>query len=92
MKRLMWWLAALALSPAASAQAAPPAPKVDAATQGTREHVKNDIIRHRAMALAHEGAARCLEAGKAEETCLKELQAACKGIAIGKYCGMRHSH
>ena len=26
--------------------------------------------------------------GKAEEQCLKDLQAACKGLAIGKYCGM----
>ena len=22
----------------------------------------------------------------------KELQAACKGLAIGKYCGMKHEH
>jgi hypothetical protein len=44
------------------------------------------------MAQAHEAAARCLESGKAEEVCLKELQASCKGLAIGKYCGMRHEH
>ena len=24
--------------------------------------------------------------------CQKELQAACKGLAIGKYCGMKHEH
>ena len=56
------------------------------------EHVKKDIERHRAMAAAHEAAAKCLASGKAEEQCLKELQAACKGLAIGKYCGMRHEH
>lgn len=56
------------------------------------EHVKKDIERHRAMAVAHEEAARCLEAGKAEADCLKALQARCKGLGIGKYCGMRHEH
>ena len=56
------------------------------------EHAKQDITRHRAMAAAHEAAAKCLESGKAEEVCQKELQAACKGLAIGKYCGMRHEH
>jgi hypothetical protein len=55
-------------------------------------HVRKDIERHRAMALAHETAARCLESGKAEDQCQKELQAACKGLAIGKYCGMKHEH
>jgi hypothetical protein len=53
---------------------------------------KEDIQRHRAMAAAHEAAAKCLESGKKEEVCEKELQAACKGLAIGKYCGMRHVH
>ena len=56
------------------------------------DHVKKDVQRHRAMAAAHEGAARCLEAGRSEEQCQRELQAACKGLAIGKYCGMRHEH
>jgi hypothetical protein len=53
---------------------------------------KEDIAKHRAIAAAHEGAAKCLEAGKAEEVCNKELQAACKGLAIGKFCGMKHQH
>jgi hypothetical protein len=44
------------------------------------------------MAAAHEAAAKCFEAGKKEELCLKELQATCKGLAIGKYCGMKHEH
>ena len=51
-----------------------------------------DIQRHRAMAAAHEAAAKCLESGKDETQCLKELQTACKGLAIGKYCGMKHVH
>lgn len=53
---------------------------------------KKDIQRHKAMAAAHAAAARCLEAGKPNEQCEKELQAACKGLAIGKYCGMKHEH
>jgi hypothetical protein len=44
------------------------------------------------MAVAHEAAARCLASGRPEAECLKDLQAACKGLAIGKYCGMKHGH
>jgi len=58
---------------------------------GAKE-TREDVARHRAMAAAHEAAAKCLEAGKKEDVCYKEMQAACKGIAIGKYCGMRHAH
>ena len=53
---------------------------------------QDDIARHRAIASAHEGAAKCLESGKKEDVCNKELQAACKGLAIGKFCGMKHEH
>lgn len=60
--------------------------------QHSDKETQDDVARHRAMAAAHEGAARCLEAGKGEKVCMAELQAACKGLAIGKYCGMRHSH
>jgi uncharacterized protein YgiB involved in biofilm formation len=54
--------------------------------------VAQDIQRHRAMAAAHEAAAQCLASGKKHDVCQKELQAACKGLAIGKYCGMKHEH
>jgi hypothetical protein len=60
--------------------------------QHSAEETKEDIARHRAMATAHGQAAQCLESGKKENVCLKELQAACKGLAIGKYCGMKHQH
>jgi hypothetical protein len=56
------------------------------------DHVRQDITRHRAMAAAHDAAARCLESGRSEAQCVKDLQAACKGLAIGKHCGMRHEH
>ena len=56
------------------------------------EEIRKDAQRHRAMAAAHEAAAKCLESGKPPEQCLKDLQAACKGLAIGKYCGMKHEH
>ena len=61
------------------------------AQHGVKE-TKEDIQRHRAMATAHEGAAKCLESGKKDEVCEKELLAVCKGLAIGKYCGMKHVH
>jgi hypothetical protein len=53
---------------------------------------KQDIAKHRAIAAAHEAAAKCRESGKGEDVCTKELQAACKGLAIGKFCGMKHAH
>ncbi|PJI97590.1 hypothetical protein CLU85_2382 [Acidovorax sp. 69] len=53
---------------------------------------QEDVARHRAMAVAHEAAAKCLESGKGHEPCQKDLQAACKSLAIGKYCGMKHAH
>jgi hypothetical protein len=64
---------------------------INAGAQGNPE-VQKDIQRHRAMAAAHEAAAQCLAAGKAHDACQKDLQAACKGLGIGKHCGMRHEH
>ncbi len=60
--------------------------------QHSADDTKKDVQRHRAMAAAHEAAAKCLEAGKKEDVCVKELQTACKGLGIGKYCGMKHEH
>lgn len=56
------------------------------------EHARKDIERHRAMAAAHENAARCLESGRPEQECQERLRTECKGLAIGRYCGMRHEH
>lgn len=63
-----------------------------AASTHTDKERAEDVTRHKAMAAAHEAAARCLEAGKDDNQCLSELQAACKGLGIGKYCGMKHVH
>ena len=54
--------------------------------------IAKDIERHRAMAAAHTAAAQCLASGRQHDDCQKELQAACKGLAIGKSCGMKHVH
>jgi hypothetical protein len=53
---------------------------------------KREIAQHRAIAAAHEAAAKCMEAGTDEEVCNAELAKTCKGIAIGKFCGMKHTH
>ena len=53
---------------------------------------KEDIAAHRAIAAAHEKAAKCLESRKSEKECHAHLTTECKAIAIGKYCGMRHRH
>ncbi len=66
------------------------------AAEKTKSHgaaeAKKDIADHRAMAEAHLNAARCFEAGKSEKVCHEQLAKDCKGLAIGKYCGMKHSH
>ncbi len=54
--------------------------------------IKKDVERHRQMAAAHEAAAKCLEAGQKPDQCQRALAGACKGVAIGKYCGMKHDH
>jgi hypothetical protein len=63
-----------------------------ASAAGLDKAAKEDIARHRVMALAHENAAKCLETGKSDAVCEKQLQLECKGIAIGKFCGMKHEH
>ena len=60
--------------------------------QHSDKETKEDVQRHRAMAAAHEAAAKCLESGKKPDVCTTQLQAACKGLAVGKYCGMKHAH
>jgi hypothetical protein len=73
--------AAVALSGTAFAQA----------KHGSKEE-QEDAKRHRTMAVAHEAAAKCLEEGKGEKACLEQLRKDCKGVGIGKYCGMKHQH
>jgi hypothetical protein len=58
---------------------------------GSKEE-QEDAKRHRTMAAAHEAAAKCLEEGKGEKACLEQLRKDCKGVGIGKYCGMKHQH
>lgn len=67
-------------------------PALYAANQHTAQERAEDAQRHRQMAAAHTAAAQCLESGKDEQLCLQALQAACKGLGIGKYCGMKHVH
>ncbi len=62
------------------------------AKKGEDAHKQTDIQAHKTIAQAHLDAAKCLEAGTAEKSCHDKLQKACQGLAIGKYCGMRHSH
>ena len=75
-------------APATKAPAKPASTKVDPALEAA--HTKEDVRRHRIIAAAHEAAAKCQESGKDEDLCDAELQKACKGIAYGKYCGMKH--
>src|SRR5437773_2723078 len=80
---------AIAADTAAAKKPTKPATsKVDPALEA--EHTKDDVRRHRVMAAAHEAAAKCQESGKEEDFCNAELAKACKGIAYGKHCGMKH--
>jgi hypothetical protein len=80
MKSCLLLLAALAFSAQVFAAAAP------APSQETLD----DIAKHERIAAAHTEAAKCLRAGKPDEVCEGALLQACKGIAIGKFCGMKH--
>jgi len=80
MKKMLLVLAALSISATFSIAAE------------SEKETKDDIAKHRAIAAAHEAAAKCREAGKGEDVCNKDLAKACKGIAIGKFCGMKHEH
>ena len=84
----------LAIQGVAYAQATTPASKNSPPSPSSKEdpHRAEDVVRHRQMARAHEEAARCLEAGTPEKQCQERLREACKGIAVGQYCGMRHGH
>jgi hypothetical protein len=63
-----------------------------AQTKQEAEHARKAAIDHRLMAEAHTNAAQCLEAGRPEKECHAQLAKDCKGLGIGKYCGMRHRH
>jgi hypothetical protein len=69
-----------------------PAFAAEKAAKDDPAHVKKDVADHRAMAEAHTNAAKCLESGKPEKECHAQLAKDCKGLAIGKYCGMKHRH
>lgn len=58
----------------------------------TAAEIKKDIADHRAMAEAHLRAAKCLESGQPDKECRAQLTKDCKGLAIGKYCGLQHRH
>jgi len=60
--------------------------------QDDAAHMKKDVADHRAMAEAHLNAARCLESGRTEKECHAQLAKDCKGLALGKVCGMKHRH
>lgn len=63
-----------------------------AMAQHSKQQIEEDIKRHLAMAQAHQAAAQCLKDGRDYKVCQQELQTACKGLAVGRYCGMRHTH
>lgn len=76
----------------ATAQPAAAAAPQPADVKALDAHTREDIERHQGMARAHSEAAQCLASGRKSDDCTKQLQASCKGLALGKNCGMRHSH
>jgi len=80
MKSLLIALASLAWAAHALAASAPP----------LNQETLDDIAKHEKIAAAHTEAAKCLRAGKPDEVCEGALLQACKGVAIGKFCGMKH--
>lgn len=84
------WRVILALAGSIAMATANAADKTD--KRHTGAEIRKDIADHRAMAEAHLNAASCLESGKSEKVCHEQLEKDCKGLAIGKYCGMKHRH
>ena len=71
---------------------AAPGAGIAAEKKGDAKHIQKDVADHMAMAEAHINAAKCLQAGTAEKQCHEQLAKDCKGLGIGKYCGMKHKH
>jgi hypothetical protein len=71
--------------------ALPGAAFAQAEKHGDKER-QDDVRRHRALATVHEAAAKCIESGKTIKDCHEQLRKDCKGVGIGKYCGMKHGH
>ena len=65
---------------------------IGAEKEADDHHAKEAAMDHRVMAEAHLNAAKCLESGKPEKECHAQLARDCKGLGIGKYCGMKHRH
>ena len=61
-----------------------------ASTAPLNQETQDDISKHQRISAAHAEAAKCLAAGKPDAECEGALLAACKGIAYGKFCGMKH--
>ena len=60
---------------------------------GLREEASTDPVKSfQTTARANKDAAQCMSLGKPDEDCLWDLQTACHGLGIGKFCGMVHSH
>ena len=66
------------------------APVFAADAPALNQETLDDIAKHEKIAAAHTEAAKCLRAGKPDAVCEGALLQACKGIAIGKFCGMKH--
>lgn len=83
MKKLILALATLATLAGSASVYAADAPNLN-------QETLDDIAKHEKIAAAHAEAAKCLRAGKPDDVCESALRQACKGVAIGKFCGMKH--
>lgn len=86
---MVWWR--FAVMAFALALAAGPA-AMSAQTDKKPDPHAEDIMDHRTMAEAHRRAAECLEAGKPEKECRAQLSKDCRGVGIGRHCGMKDRH
>lgn len=92
MKQAMRWLLAGMLAGVLGLPAAVVADQAKKKGEPDKAHIQKDIADHRAMADAHLAAAKCFESGRSEKECHAQLAKDCKGLGIGKYCGMKHRH
>jgi hypothetical protein len=58
--------------------------------QAKGDHRTEDMRKHTKLGTAHGAAALCLQAPNADRAaCQKQLQADCKGLAVGPHCGLK---
>ncbi len=64
---------------------------LSAHAQHSPKQIVEDALRHRSLSEAQAIAAKCSPEKKGLEACVAEAKPLCRGLAIGKHCGLRET-